>query len=222
MVRRIVPVLLMMFVFSSHCWAADTIKLKSGKSVQGKIVERNSRTVQIDIGLDVPITYYTDEIADILEDSPVKSQPSSQSKGPAVNPDRSRADTIEQQGLSAVEQGDTQGGLIFMREALRLDPQASRHLNLGMILFGNAVSLQKQNKADEARDIFHEAEKEILQALELFDPQGETTFISQAYNLLGDMYANAYNDKSKAQAFYEKSLSFFDNPAAKRGLQNLR
>jgi tetratricopeptide (TPR) repeat protein len=222
MVRRIVPILLMVFVFSSHSWAADTIKLKSGKSVQGKIVERDSRMILIDVGLDVPITYYLDEISEVLEDSSVKAQSPSPSKGPVVNPDKARADTIEQQGLAAVEQGDTQGGLIFLREALRLDPQASRYLNLGMILFGNAVSLQKQGKSDEAIAIFREAEKEIQQALKLFDPKGETTFISQAYNLLGEMYANAFNDKSKAQSFYEKSLSFFDNPAARRGLQSLR
>ncbi len=218
--KRSLVVLLLMGVSLSTA-QADTLTLKSGKVIQGKIVERNSRTIQLDIGLDFPITYYTDEIKDVSETPAAQSPSSVPLKIPVVNLNVGKADQLEQQGLVAIDEGKMDEGLGLLQEALRLDPQGSRHLNFGMVLLGNGVSLQKQGKTEEALKILRESESEIQHALKLFDPDGETTFISQAYNLLGEMYANAFNDKAKAKTFYEKSLSFYDNPAARRGLAAL-
>jgi tetratricopeptide (TPR) repeat protein len=215
-------VLLMTFAFLSTA-QADTLTLKSGKIVEGKIVERTSRAIQLDVGLDFPITYYTDEIQDISESSVAAkpSQPAASSKAPAGGPHEAKADQLEQKGLSAIDEGRMDEGLSLLQEALKLDPQGSRHLNFGTILFGNGVSLQKRGNSEESIKVFRQAEEEIQQALKLFDPEGETTFISQAYSLLGEMYANAFNDNAKAKTFYEKALSFYENPAARRGLAAL-
>ena len=41
---------------------ADSLELKSGKIIEGQIVEQNSDTVKIDAGVGVAVTYYRDEI----------------------------------------------------------------------------------------------------------------------------------------------------------------
>jgi tetratricopeptide (TPR) repeat protein len=214
----IVLVLLALLGFSCNAHA-ETVKLKSGKTVQGKIVERDKKTIQLDVGLDFPITYYLDEIQDISPDKPPAAAAAASKS--SVSSQETAADQKEQQGLELIDRGQMDEGLALLREAVRMDSAANRHLNLGSILMGNGVSLQKQGKAGEAAKIFHEAESEIQEAIKKFDAQEETMFISEAYNMLGAIYANGLSDQAKAKAFYKKSLSFYDNPAAQRGLQNL-
>jgi tetratricopeptide (TPR) repeat protein len=214
---------LLTVLFYSPLAPADTLKLKSGKTVHGKIVERTSTALQMDVGLDFPITYYLDEIKEISPDAavtPTSSQKPSVA-APVVDAQEGQADKMEQEGLTLIDEGQMDQGLERLRQAIRLDARANRHLNLGSILLGNGVSLQKQGKSDEALKIFKEAETELQQAIKDFNPDEETTFISEAYNLLGEMYANALQDKDKAKAFYKKSLSFYENPAAERALKNL-
>ncbi len=43
---------------------AETVNLKNGKSINGKILERSDKSVKIDSG-GIPMTYYADEVADI-------------------------------------------------------------------------------------------------------------------------------------------------------------
>ncbi|MFC1752713.1 toxin-antitoxin system YwqK family antitoxin [Thermoproteota archaeon] len=45
--------------------SADTIVLKSGKTIEGKITERTDEKIQIDIGIGIPVTYYLNEIESI-------------------------------------------------------------------------------------------------------------------------------------------------------------
>jgi tetratricopeptide (TPR) repeat protein len=198
--------------------SADTLKLKSGKVVHGKIVERNSRTIQLDVGLDFPITYYIDEVVDVSQEEEIPLPPVAAKDIPVANPNETKADSVEQEGLSLIDQGQVDQGVDLLREAVRLDPRGNRQLNLGSILIGNGISLQKDGRSAEAAKIFQEAESELQQAIKLFDPDEETMFLSEAYNLLGDIYANALDDKSKARQYYQKSLTFYENPAAKRGL----
>jgi len=223
---RILAALLCLTMVSPCVWA-DRLTLKSGKVVEGKIVERTDQAIQLDVGLDFPITYYTDEIKDIAQSPAGASDKSSSPSSPARlsaadDSTESKADQVEQQGLDLIDQGQVDQGVKLLHEAIGLDPQANRHLNLGAILIGNGVALQKQGKSDEALKDFQEAESELQQAIKTFDPNGETTFISEAYNLLGEMYANALHDKIKAKTYFEKSLSFYDNPAAKRGIESLQ
>jgi len=226
MIRKIFLVPLVFFVVLPGA-SAETLRLKSGKTVQGKIVERNEHSIQLDVGLGFPITYYTDEIKDISEDTPeaaVAAAPSQlpSSSRPTDNPKERKADELEQKGLTLMDQGQMDEGLELLRQAVVENPQASRHLNLGSMLLGNGVALQKQGKSDEALKLFQEAESHIQESIKGFDPNGETTFISDAYNLLGEMYADAFNDKAKAKIYFQKSLSFYENAAAKRGLAELQ
>ena len=48
---------------------AETIRLKSGQTIEGTVVERAEDSIKVDIGLGIPVTYYLDEI----ESSPMPS-----------------------------------------------------------------------------------------------------------------------------------------------------
>lgn len=48
---------------------AEIIKTKSGKIIEGKIVERTNEYIKADIGIGMPITYFLDEIESIKETS---------------------------------------------------------------------------------------------------------------------------------------------------------
>ncbi len=217
-------ILFAFFLVSPNVWP-DTIKLKSGKIIQGTIRERNARLIQLDVGLDFPITYYFDEIQDVIEDSqgPSSDQVSAMPAPiKASNAKADKANEIEQQGLAMIDDGKMDEGLALLRQAIDMDPTASRHLSLGGILFGNGVALSKEGNKEAALKIFREAEKEIREATITFDPNEEKTLLSQAYYLLGEMYANAFGDQSKAKEFYEKSLSFYANPEAQHALDGLQ
>ena len=45
--------------------SSSEVVLKSGQKLEGKIIEKTDKYVKMDMGVGVPITYYTDEIASI-------------------------------------------------------------------------------------------------------------------------------------------------------------
>ena len=221
--NRIAAILFTLLLVSPDVWP-DTVKLKSGKIVHGIIRERNSRLIQLDAGLGFPITYYLDEIQDVVEDDQGPSDDTSSAPASlkASNEKAGKADQMEQQGLAMIDEGKMDEGLALLRQAIGADPKAIRHFSLGGILFGNGVALSKQGDKDASLKIFREAQEEIQKATAMFDPGEERTLLSQAYYMLGEMHANAFDDKSKAKEFYEKSLSFYANPEAQRALDGLK
>ncbi len=80
-------------LFSAATSFAETVVLKSGKVIEGKIVEKNDDSIKIDSGSGVAITYYLDEIKTMdgqdtasknapdaikiksKEDNPIENQP---------------------------------------------------------------------------------------------------------------------------------------------------
>jgi tetratricopeptide (TPR) repeat protein len=210
-------VLIFSFIFlSSFSAIADTLILKSGKTVQGAIRERTAKSIQIDVGLDFPITYYPDEVKDIILDNQIND-----ADKPASVKNALQADAIEGQGLDLIEAGKMDEGIVLLRKAIALDPKANRHLNLGTILSGNGVALFKQGDKKAAVKTLKESEGEIKDAIKMFDPKQESIFLSQAYYLLGEMYAKGFENPVGAKEYYEKSIVFYSNPAAERGLKAL-
>lgn|GEM_PF-1285831 len=70
---RIILLVLMMISAAQFCFA-ETIKLKSGKIITGKIIERNDKSIKVEIE-GVPITYYSDAIESISDvGAPAKSE----------------------------------------------------------------------------------------------------------------------------------------------------
>ncbi|MCK9573494.1 MAG: hypothetical protein M0R20_03720 [Candidatus Omnitrophica bacterium] len=57
-------ILLLIFLLFTPLIFAETIILKSGKTVEGKIIEKTDKSIKVDIE-GIPITYYLDEIENI-------------------------------------------------------------------------------------------------------------------------------------------------------------
>ena len=58
-------IFILLLLFNVMPGYAETIQLKSGETIQGKIVERSDKLIKVDRGVGVDITYYSDEIEKI-------------------------------------------------------------------------------------------------------------------------------------------------------------
>lgn len=67
---RICLFVLVMMSLVAGAVHADTVHLKNGNTVEGKVIENTAEGVKMDIG-GVTLTYYTDEIASIDADNPL-------------------------------------------------------------------------------------------------------------------------------------------------------
>lgn len=204
---------ILFFSFISPHVFSETIHLKSGKSIQGVIKEKTDKSVLLDVGLQVPVTYYLDEIKEITTDNIQKEA------GPLS--DTKQADVLEQKGLSLIEEGQAQDGLAALKKAVELSPEANRYLNLGSILFGNGVAAFKKGHKDEAMQVFQDAQAHLKKAVELLDENTQPMLLGQAYFMLGEIQAQGFENKNDARQFYEKSLSFYPNPAVDRAVKQL-
>lgn len=63
--KKSVLILIFILLFISSLTFAETITLKSGKTIEGKIVEKTDKYIKVDIGVGMPITYFLDEIENI-------------------------------------------------------------------------------------------------------------------------------------------------------------
>ena len=54
---------------------AAVIHLKSGKTIKGEITERTDTYIKVDIGIEVPVSYYFDEIENVEDDEEVHEIP---------------------------------------------------------------------------------------------------------------------------------------------------
>lgn len=206
-------VCIFLFLFPSNV-RSETILLKSGKSVEGTIKERTDKFIIVDVGLGFPITYYLDEIKQV-EGEAAGAESTAQLSA------EKEADRLEQKGLDLIEEGRMDEGLDALQKAIELSPKANRHLNLGSILFGNGVSRFKQDQKKKALAVFKKAQDELSKSIELFDEKTDGMFLSQAYFMMGEMNAQGFENKKKARTFYERSIFFYPNPAAERGLKAL-
>ncbi len=207
----------LVFIFCTPAVHSDTVILKSGKTVQGKIGNRTEKAIEIDVGLGFPITYYLDDIQSIDSDSQKNDKAVVHTSSDKVE----EADSLERQGLELIEAGEMDKGLEMLRKAIEFDSKPHRHLNLGAVLSGNGVSLFKNGKKGLAIKVLKSSEEELRKAIELFDPEQESILLSQAYYLLGEIRAQAFEDVIGARDYYQKSISFYENPAAERGLKAL-
>ncbi|MBU2541206.1 MAG: hypothetical protein KJ593_04830 [Candidatus Omnitrophica bacterium] len=74
--KKKVCLLLFLLLLIDSSVSAETIKLKSGKTVEGKIVTMTDKYIKVDIGINVNIMYFLDEIEKVdkgeTEDSQVE------------------------------------------------------------------------------------------------------------------------------------------------------
>lgn len=199
-----------LYITSASPGAAEVIFLKSGKHVEGKILKEDAKSVVIDAGVDMPVTYFKDEIKSIAKDLP-------------YDPLATRhADELEAKAVELIDDNDMNQGLDLMRQALILAPNPQRHMNYGSILFGNGVMLYKDGKKEQGRKVLYQAEEELNKAIGGFDRDKDNFFMAQCFYLLGEMYANAFEDKAKAQDYYQEAIDLSAHPAAQKALKVLQ
>ncbi len=208
--------IIVLFVVPSF---AHTIVLKSGHSVVGTIVSENDQEIKVDVGVGTPLTYYRDEIAKITDEPPTQ-------KAPDVLSPEEKANQLENKGLVLIDKNQMEAGLDLMRQAIALDPSATRELNYGTVLFGNGVSVYKGGDVKAGQKILSEAEKHIQSAIAKFkqlptDAIQSPTLIAQAYYLLGEIANHAFDDTLKAKEYYQKAVDVFDHEPAKAALAAL-
>jgi tetratricopeptide (TPR) repeat protein len=134
---------------------------------------------------------------------------------------QSQADTLEDKGAQAIDDGNMSQGLDYMVQAITLDPSPIRYLNYGSILFGNGVSVFKDSDQNQGKAILRQAEIQLLTAIKGFNPKKDQVYLSQCYFLLGEMYRNAFGDNARARDYYQKAVDLNDYTGAKDALTKL-
>ena len=208
------PVLIVFLCISSSA-QAELIKLKSGQSVEGKIITQDKDKILVDIGIDTPVTYFRDEIKEIA--APAVIEETIQDPQAHLN-----ADAMEAKAVELIDAGQMDQGLEAMRQAIALDATPQRHFNYGSILFGNGVSRFKKGMIEEAKKILLKAQDELDKAISGFDPENDTSVIAQAYFLSGEIQSKAFDDTAKAKVYYQKAISAADHDGAKAALTTLK
>ncbi len=186
---------------------ADKLLLTSGKSVEGRIISQDDRSTVIDTGVGTPLTYYSDEIVNIIV-------------APFADP-TSLADKLENEAVALIDSGQRDKGLAKMLKAIELDPSPLRRMNYGSVLFGDGVELYKKGSIEEAKKILHECERQLQLAIKEFSPSTDAAYLSQSYFLLGEIDANAFGNIQEAKVYYNKAVKLFDHPAAKEALEKI-
>lgn len=193
---------------------AEVIKLKSGQTVEGKVLKQDKDSIQVDAGVDMPVTYFRDEIKQILPDTAAQ---------PAAAPDAAaHADALEARAVELIDAGKMDDGMALEEQAIAIDPAAQRHMNYGSILFGNGVALFKQGQQEQGKDVLRRAEEELKKAIAGFDSTKDAVFLGQTYFLLGEMYANAFGDARQAGDYYRKAVSLSGHDGAKAALARFK
>ncbi len=75
---------LIMASLSVHVWA-ETVALKSGQVLEGKIVEKTNESIKLDPGVGMVMTYYLDEV-DTIDGQKVQASAPVNAPGPAPEP----------------------------------------------------------------------------------------------------------------------------------------
>ncbi len=190
---------------------AENIRLKSGQTVSAKLLKEETDSILVDAGIGTPVTYFRDEIIEILPDDVAKPVVLA---GP-------QADALEAKGLEFIDADKMDQGLNMIKQAIELDPTPIRYMNYGSILFGNGVELFKKGQIDDAKKTLKACEEQLQKAIAGFDKTKDNAFLAQSYFLLGEMHNNAFADPLKAKTYYERALSYFDHDGAKAALAKL-
>lgn len=215
--KKIIALILFSFLILPSF--AETIQLKSGKIIKGKITEKTDEYIKIDSGVGIPITYYLDKIEKIKVNS-IKDTQSNQSSSFGKNSmNSSKAKKYFQKGLNYVQRGNYQKAIGEFKKSLDIDPSfpeaqysigASywklKQVEKAIPYFQKAIKL-KPNFANAYGDLgmayiylreYSKAKQSLQRAKELFVKQGDNASVKRieaASNLIpSDSRADKYKD----------------------------
>lgn len=138
---------------------AETIVLKSGKMVEGKLIEKTDKYLKIDF-YGVPLTYYLDEIESI-DGKPIKvvsydeivSGTAKESQAFLENSPNS-AEAYNQRGVAYRMQGNQNDAIICFTKAIEINPQyAEAYLNRGLSYASSELKKYDQALSDFNKSI---------------------------------------------------------------------
>lgn len=211
--NKLFGTLLSVFLIISTTALAETIILKSGKSVEGKIIEKTDKRIKIEIS-EIPITYYIENIESI---------DGKKINIPALNPHVSAAPSQDQEIVDIKEKKDfvydkgahpgplyeayrlgNDKGLMYMSNADYLSAikefkrciemistEPTAYINLGLVY-------KKIGKPQEA--------VKFLETAISIDPED-----SEIYYNLGNVYAELLKNNEEAEKYYLKAIQKDEN-----------
>lgn len=217
MAKKIITALLLMILSSITSVFAETIVLKSGKTIEGKIINKTDKYIKMDIS-GIPITYYLDDIESI-DGNRINSfvtiktagnvEPTTAAKsgekiaGESFVPkrkgdliihkftaDKPYADTVHQ-GNIYIDQGQYSQAIELFKKGIEINP------NLPDAYVGIACVYDRLNKVEEAVEI-------LKKALEIA-PDNPTVYadLGFMYYRLGK-FQEAKINLQKGKELYEK------------------
>ncbi len=153
----------LIFLMSNSLAFADTVTLKSGKKINGKVVERTKDYVKIEIE-GITVTYWRDEIENVIEDKSTLSQE-------LISEDKQESleGEYRKKVFQYIKEQNYEEANKYLKKILELKPDSVyAHINLGF-------SYYRLGKFEEALD-------NLKRAITI-DPNNAT-----AYALLGITY----------------------------------
>jgi len=180
--------------------SAETIVLKSGKTVEGKIIEKTDKFVKIDFH-GVELTYFNDEIQSIEKEKLNVASPQRESSSVNASP----AEEIVNRGIEYARVGNYDEGIAEFNKAITIDPNnVNAYYNRGTVYF---------NKGN-----FDQAILDFNKAIEI-EPKASNAYLNRSAAYFGKgNYDQAISDDSKvieidpeyAEAYISRAVAYYE------------
>ena len=127
--------------------------------------------------------------------------------------------TLENDGIVALQNGETDVFIERFEQAKRLNPGNPTHaMNYGSLLY----TLGEEATSEQAAVLFEHAKEELRRALALFDTWGDTQMVaplkSQTLYVLGGI-ARRQGERRQARAYLEEAMRTYPHPEAQDALK---
>jgi len=211
MKKRIISIHLAFIFFSSICWA-ETIYLRNGIKVEGKVVEKNDQQVKVDIS-GITLTYFADEIDRIEgESSPVPApQPQIPFIIPSPPPPQPEEISPEPPALSADQNPPPAPAANKQQLIWKLIEVSGTKANMDKI-FADMLSKASADESEKIQVLFN-IDEIVLQLVPIYDKYFEQDELQQ----LIDFYKSKGGQKLLSvtpmitQESMEATLQYFQN-----------
>lgn len=131
--KKISIILSLMFLFISSSIFAETIMLKSGKTVEGKILDKTDKYIKVDTE-GIPITYYLEDIESI--DGKTVAKQSSSEQAPILSTANNAEDYFNN-AIAQDKQGNLEQAISNYTKSIELNPNGGvgAYYNRGVIYY---------------------------------------------------------------------------------------
>lgn len=203
-----IQIILFLLAVNFSSVSAETIILKSGKRIEGKIIEKTDQYIRIEIIEGVPVTYWLNEVERVEEEAP----PTPQGAVPELPLDRSAIEEYINEASRYYLEGKYEDAISSLNKVIELDPYnediSDFYVDLGILYyyldrpkeaissFQKAISLKSDNSDaylfmgivyDSIRQKT-EAKENLSKALELFKEEPDVKGVLLVETFLKKMF----------------------------------